>query len=80
MLMDLISQIDKILVKDRELLLEHEKIVLKDCKELIELCLETNDEATKRIHLLELTLKMTVFLNNGNDFSFNEKIRKTLQA
>jgi hypothetical protein len=78
MLSELISKIDQILVKDRESLLDHEKIVLNDCKELAKLCLNTDDESLKKIHLIELTLKMTAFLTNGNDALFNKKIKNSL--
>lgn len=80
MLEKFILEVDQILVEDRESLLEREKVVLNDCKELAKIILKTEDENLKRIHLVELTLKMTAFLTNGNDVSLIKKLQKSLQS
>lgn len=76
----LIEQIDQVLVKDRESLSERDKLVLNDCKELAKICLKENDRETVKIHTINLTLKMTVFLTNNKGLDFIKKLDNSLKS
>ena len=58
---ELKKQIDCLLSKDRASLSDFDIMVLEDCNELIELIENTKDEDLRKIHLLDLTLKIMAF-------------------
>ena len=58
---DLRNRIDCLLSKDRASLSDFEIMVLEDCKDKIEVIEKTKDEELKKIHLLDLTLKILTF-------------------
>lgn len=61
----LFLECNRILVRDRDLLSDSDILILKDCLELISIIQSTKDENLKKIHLLNLTLKITSFFGKG---------------
>ncbi len=77
---NLIDLIDQVLVKDRDSFLEQELVVLKDCKELCELICSTDDEEIKKVCLVELSLKLTVFFLNDKNNSLSKHLKQVTKS